>query len=529
MVLNLHKYFKGRVKMPILVLIGSALLANLLMKLWKWDEPIETDLMMYCMGGHTFHIGKLLYTDLWDQKPPLLHMIFGLSETLFGYGKGEVAGVNLIFSSIFIIEAYILAARFVRSKIMQGGLLFFVVFGLISNIDLEANQPNCELLLNAIFGALFLLATKKGSVRKIDAVAFGLLAVSATMIKQHAVIPVLMLGLAYSLNGWDNKRKAGFQWSPIFLSIVLILAGWVSLAAYYALKGHFYDLWLCLVAANATYNPDYLGTLLKALSPGNLSFLLLSFLGSIAAIIGGGNFFEKQKLSTAANILFSLGCYLMLAIPGMWWPHYYQLMEWPVFISMAMMLAVAEEISNRRVAFAMVSLIVAFVAGVSCLNLKNYLILSSRQISERKYNGSWYYDTEIVAPYLSSLMKKDEWFFVWGQDTGLYVYTNIWPRTRFNAYFAFIVSKVQDKVYPIFFNDVFKSPPDVVVFPRPQIGMIGPNIRDPIINWVANNYFPITSGSECQGYLICARLGSNIDERTPPALPRRPLIKYFEP
>ena len=74
-----------------------ALVVNVLFKAWKWDEPIETDMFTYCMGGHAFLNSKLLYFQLWDQKPPLAHFIYGCVELLFGYGKTQIRAVNIYF------------------------------------------------------------------------------------------------------------------------------------------------------------------------------------------------------------------------------------------------------------------------------------------------------------------------------------------------------------------------------------------------------------------------------------------------
>ena len=506
-----------------LLLLGITLFVNLVFKLWKWDEPIETDMFTYCMGGHALLTSKMMYYQLWDQKPPLAHFIYGCAELIFGYGKNQIRGVNLIFSSVLIFEYWILVIRYLQKYRDRLIAMILLSVGVLPNITYEVNQPNTELLINGFLFLSLLIVCFCGK-NKLNAVLFGITCALITLIKHHAVLPCGMLGLAY---GFVCNDKTPFRRFSYLISFILFTGiFWLWMFLHYFLSGHFIDIWQNLVMSNVTYNQNFSNTLWQIIEPSNIIFLLLGLIGPLVALKNNPDF--DQKKLCVVSIGLSIGCYLMLAAPGKWWPHYYQLMIVPLACS-ALLILLAAERQKQRFKGSILRIPLAVAVITLCFyNLWIYITLNPYEISIKKYKGPWYIETELMAPKIKSLLEGDEWFFQWGQDIGLFVYTNKWPQTRLNSYFPFIVGKVQDFVYPVFFHDVGVNPPDLVVFPHPQVGMIGPNISDPILDWISTNYFPIPNEKDAVPYLLCARIGSNLDKRLPESYSRKPLKEYFK-
>jgi len=505
-----------------LYILGIFLFVNILFKIWKWDEPIETDMFTYCMGGHAILTSKLLYYQLWDQKPPLAHFIYGCVELLFGYGKTQIRAVNIIFSSILITECWVLIMALLQSYRDRILAMALLVLGILPNITYEVNQPNTELLINSLLAAAFLIACL-GEENRWNAVLFGITCALSTLIKHHAVLPCGLLALFHGFLSREKNPLKRFSFLIGFIAFTGCFWGFMFL--YFHMKGHFVDIWQNLVMSNVTYNQNFSLTLWQIVQPHNVIFLLLALTGSWAALFykSGSN----QDRLGFLSIGLATGCYLMLAAPGKWWPHYYQLMIFPMVCSALLVLGSCPQDSKRLAQRILRIFLIAVIASLSLYNLWIYSTLNPYEISIKKYKGPWYLETELMAPKINSLLEGDEWFFQWGQDIGLYVYTNRWPHTRLNSYFPFIVGKVQDFVYPIFFHDVAVSPPDMVVFPHPQIGMIAPNIKDPILDWITTNYFPIPNEKDPVPYLLCARIGSNLDKRLPASYSRKPLKQYL--
>jgi len=508
-------------KKPLLIL-ALGLAANFLMKVWKINEPIETDLMVYCMGGHALFHGKTLYKDILDQKPPLLHLIYGIFEKLFGYGEGQIFAVNIFFSSLIILFAYLILLELKIPETTIILLLIFLIFGLLSCLEIEANQPNSELIVNGLLGIALLQSVKVCLRKKNNPWAFCTASAALTFVKHHAIIPAICLAMSNDQASKTLGKKSAFTLPLIILTACL----WLSFFLYYYIQGNFLDMWMSLFAMNLTYNTAWTHTLTEAFSWQNI--ILVSCVCAPQIYFLRNSFAEKREIKQLSllSLAFTAGSFVMLALPGKWWPHYYQLMIWPSFFSFS--LAFSQFWKNAPGGLGNLKIGIIFSALVlSSMNLLNYTRLSPEEISIKKYKGPWFIETKKVAMQIKGLFQGDEWFFVWGQDPGLYVYTKIWPQTRMNTYFPFVFGGIQEYAYRKFFEEVSKHPPEMVIFPRPQIGMIAPNISDPILQWICANYFPISSGSNYEGYLILLKLGGSIDQRIPQEIPRRTLKEIF--
>jgi hypothetical protein len=417
------------------------------------------------------------------------------------------------------LESWILAVSFLKGWAGRIAMLALLTLGFLPNINYEVNQPNTELLINTFLGfSLILLLSNRGGW--MNAVLFGISCAFATFIKHHAVIPCTMMVLADFVVRKEQPIQKRTSYLLTFVPITFAL--WFGLFGFYFLSGHFEDIWQSLIMSNVTYNSDFSLTIRQIFEIRNLIFFILAILGPALWILSGRD--ATLRKAALGTLGLGIGCYLMLAIPGKWFAHYYQLMFFPIYLSMVLTLKISDKY-NRLI---LNKSIFACIATLCIYNIYTYIIYSGEQISILKYKGTWFRNTELAAPQIAELLKGDEWFFEWGQDVGLFVYADKWPHTRLNAYFPFVFGKVQSFVYPVFFHDVQKDPPAIIVFPQPQIGMIAPNINDPILHWIASNYFalPVLFGN--QSHLICCRIGSKLDDRLPSDISRKPLINTIE-
>ena len=51
-----------------------------LARLHTYDEPLERDLTTYAVIGHEMLGGRSLYADVWDHKPPAVHVTYSLTS-----------------------------------------------------------------------------------------------------------------------------------------------------------------------------------------------------------------------------------------------------------------------------------------------------------------------------------------------------------------------------------------------------------------------------------------------------------------
>src|SRR4029434_4359586 len=67
----------------VLVALAAILVAACL---HTYDEPLQTDITGAAVIGHEILAGRALCADMWDPKPPALHLTHAAAIRLVGYG-----------------------------------------------------------------------------------------------------------------------------------------------------------------------------------------------------------------------------------------------------------------------------------------------------------------------------------------------------------------------------------------------------------------------------------------------------------
>src|SRR6266576_2759546 len=122
---------------------------------WYGDEGI------YEVIGFALRHGRLLYRDIWDNKPPLLYITYAL----FNGDQASVRLLSLITGVIALVLFFLLARRLLQSKkaIYFAIILFVILFG---TPFLEGNIANAENFMMPLSLASALLLLKASDVRK---------------------------------------------------------------------------------------------------------------------------------------------------------------------------------------------------------------------------------------------------------------------------------------------------------------------------------------------------------------------------
>ncbi len=123
---------------------------------WYGDEGI------YQVLGSAMNQNRLLYRDIWDNKPPLLYFVY----SLFNSDQFWVRLFSLIVGILTVIAFYILAKKlFEKEKIIWvSTVLFALLFGLPL---LEGNIANAEnfMLLPIITAGILVLKSTETKIR----------------------------------------------------------------------------------------------------------------------------------------------------------------------------------------------------------------------------------------------------------------------------------------------------------------------------------------------------------------------------
>src|SRR5689334_17517525 len=86
--------------------LAGLLLLGFLTRLHTYNEPLETDIAEYAVVGHELLNGRQLYSDIFQQRPPLIYATYALVEKLVGYGQQEVFLLGFLAFALTLLGIY---------------------------------------------------------------------------------------------------------------------------------------------------------------------------------------------------------------------------------------------------------------------------------------------------------------------------------------------------------------------------------------------------------------------------------------
>ena len=158
--------------------------------------PLERDEGCFAYIGHWMFQGKELYTDLGDNKPPLLYALYSLITFLFGY---NATGIHLGLLLSNVIAAFLLyrltTSLFEHTTGIYASAFFLVLISGSSILGFAAHAT--QLLLPFLIGGCLLyvrgLQMQKGYYFFIA----GMLISLAVLVKQQAALFGIFLALHF--------------------------------------------------------------------------------------------------------------------------------------------------------------------------------------------------------------------------------------------------------------------------------------------------------------------------------------------
>ncbi len=536
---------------PIVILLSLAALM-VIGRLGTYGKPLDRDLMTYAVMGHEWLAGRALYSDQWDQKPPAIYITYAFAEALTGYGPHTFFLLGVVVSIITLLGVYFAGSA--SSGGMTAGLWAASFWAIISNnLQLDAGSPNAEVFMNAsLIWAFALLVRMDGRSSGLwQSLAIGALFALASFFKTIIVaIPILLtcVHVAFPPAGARGRRLALIQ---VVTMASVGIASWIIVFAYFAATGRFEAFQEVLI-----YNRYYAGGLknmfVSLLAPvRRTSELLPNFLNPLAILTGVGAVFgiSKSVRFGALLIAFIIATWIGIALPGGFWPHYYQLWLPPLAVGAGWTVGLLAKVTaERRFAW------LPHVAGAVVLAI---LIVQELPWYRRALAGDW---SEIVvsprfaaadrlAPQIEEILAPDETFYVWGDSPALYFWTRRRPPTRYLLTTHIIgfmpwryLSTMETMGGPLadafsarVAADLAREQPELFIVERAPLGLAQPEVFDisrdkeqpeiivnkaghPVIDWFAEHYRPLPNNPDRGYYVLFMRRGGKLEARMESAL-----------
>jgi hypothetical protein len=482
------------------------------LRVHTYHEPLGRDIAAYAVIAHEMLAGRALYADLWDHKPPAVHATFAVGEWLCGYGPKSIYLLNVAAVISTLLGIYAAGTAYAGDR--RTGLWAALFWALLSNnLHLEANQPNTEVFINPclVMGfALFVKANRTAPGLGRFALA-GLLAGLASLYKQVALAPVLLMGCA-SLFFNPGKLITGRRRRSLEMALMIgtVALLWLVLFSYFAFRGHWNEFCEAVFTYNRHYGENMLANLIVGLHPhlmlgqAPLVAPVLHFLAGVGCLLG----IALRASPLGAWILwvaYAIGAYAAIHLPGHWHPHYYQLWLPVLAIGAAWGLSLLQGIirDNSHAVRPWVNQFSVFAFGlVAAAQLaiaeggNNYL--PAEQWSRIKY-GTRFIEMQRLGKAIGELLAPDESLYVFGPESEIYFYSQRRPVAGVLYSFPLLGGPLVDKLTQRTLAQLQASPPEMVVIcfdagPQRSSVPIEPEelarsvAKHPVVQWCLKHY-----------------------------------------
>lgn len=494
--------------LPAAVLVGlCALIFSL--RLHTYDEPLERDLTTYAVIAHEMLNGKDLYSDLWDHKPPAIHVTYAAAELIAGYGRGSIFLMNVAAAMATLVACYFAGSAGGRGPL--GGIVAATLWTLASgDLAIEGNQPNTEVFLNALLTTAFAIFARAGKDRVGIGGAFliGTLFALASLYKQIVIIQAALISVAYFLCVQREFRKRALV--EIGLIASLGATAWALLFGYFFTQGRSHAFAEAVFTYNRWYSarpPRELSQLWSwpGLSPDALvvafSIAALAFVGLVIGLI------TCPRRGWILLLAFAIATEIAVLLPGWFFPHYYQLWLPPLVIGAGWAIDLLKRTLPQRFAWSSYAL-----AGVCCavlvmMEIPCYLA-PAKSWSMQKYGGI-FIESEQLAARIDNLLPPGACFYEWGNETGFYFTTRREPVSGLIFAYPTQAGPLAPKLSWRLLNDLKKHEPELVVAANLTLSLTP---EHPVARWIDQNYRPLW---RTNSFVVMVRKGGELDRQNP--------------
>ncbi len=512
--------------LPVAALIALCGLICLL-RLHTYDEPLERDLTTYAVIAHEMLKGKNLYSDLWDHKPPAIHVTYAAAEGIAGYGRNSIFLMNVVAAMAALVACYFAGAAGGRGPL--AGLVAATLWMLASgDPSIQGNQPNTEVFLNVLLTTAFVIFARaeRNRIGFGGAMLLGVLFTIASFYKQIVIVQAAFFSIAYYFCVDPSERRRAF--AEIGVVAAIGATGWSLLFGYF----FFQNRGDAFVDAVFTYNRWYSGHPTRYLSdlwswPG-LSPDALAVALSIAALALLGLVIGLRVCPRRGWLLllaFGIATYVAVQLPGWFFPHYYQLWLPPLVIGAGWAVELLQRVLPRRFAWSSYALAGLCCVALVMLEIPCYLT-PAKSWSVQKYGGILL-ETEKLADRINDLLPPSATFYEWGNETGFYFMTQREPPSG-----LIFADPMQDgplvpRLSAQLLQDLSRNEPELVIAEHQTMARTPGH---PMTKWLEENYRPFW---RTKSFAVMVRKGGQLDRNPPlPQTERRlgsvPTLDYGE-
>ncbi len=493
-------------------LAGFLIIFTILLRIPTLSEPYwYGDEGIYLVLGQMMRRGAILYRDIWDNKPPLLYLLYAIHPTLFwakisatAFVAGSVAGVFFLASIVFKDKKLTLVWSVIAAVTTSLLLSLPILEGTIANAELYFTLP-------IVLGAILVLKIVETRPTPGKLLLTGVLAFTAFLFKVPALFDFFGFGLfGFILIIESTRRRLFFKQIisksiKVFLlptAVFMALLGTVIL--YFSVNHALGDFLTASFFQNASYVAVDTGPLAKLSNPLIVRGLLISLSSLILFILFVKKFISKELLFLTLWFGFSLYGALLSNRPYL---HYLLQIVPPVTLLTIYLL-----INLRKYFWAFIPLLFAFY--ILLFTFRNGFALEPLSyyknwldyVSERKSFEGYanYFDSRtinsyVIGNYIKSVTKPNDPIFVWGDAAFIYVLSERPSATKFIQ--AHHLSTIDRKNYDLVLAEIVRKKPKIIVIENPVHFSF-----DGLMKFLSTNYVKTQTFEKLDVYEVVGKL-----------------------
>jgi 4-amino-4-deoxy-L-arabinose transferase-like glycosyltransferase len=445
------------------------------------SEPLDCDEAAYAYIGHRILRGDVMYRDLTENKPPLGYWLYALAVAIGGYRELTIRVMPIPFVLATIAMVWWITQRLggAGAACVAAGL--YVV--LSTDPFLFGNGANLEHFINFFsVAALALFLSGWNRVDRWALLGSGACLGAAALVKQVAIAPVVVFVVAIMVRSWKEDgpwqarlRRCLLDMLAFGIGLILIVAvAAVTLIATGAGRSAFEDIfrygkalatdtvrdpnapsgWIRWLTGNADPSgrlPWPFGTTDYLVWWGEGSWpLWLASIPATADLLLGPYSTAPRRLVAC----WTLAAWAQVALPGLYWPHYYLLPIAGVAISVAVALADAAGVFVRTIRWrsptpantlsgapapravllaASATLVLGAAIGTTLfLQTRHYLWVPPEELTIRFKGGRQWVVLRAMGRELArrATIRDQPRLYVWGWQSPLHFYGRLDSPTR---------------------------------------------------------------------------------------------------
>lgn len=410
---------------------------------WYGDEGVYQTL------GLAMNNGSLLYQGIWDNKPPLLYMLY----SFFGSDQFAVRLASLVFGVLSIIVFFKLANKiFGNAKVALFSTAFFaLVFG---SPLLEGNIANAEnfMALPILTSALILLHVKESVERQSKNIGLfflsGIVLGLAFLFKIVALFDfaAFLIFAAFFIDEkfWIHIKNRSYEAYEVkkILSFILGFVIPIGLTA-----GFFFIQGALGPFLSATFfsNIGYVGYGNKFIIPQGLLIIKLLLLGGFLGFL----FLRRRSFSSSLLFVWIWFAFSLFNAFFSQRPYtHYLLVLLPSFALLLGLIFADKKFQKINIILIILSLVLIFknfgVYGKPIRYYENFLSFVTHRKSVSDYHRFFDRITPVdyeLASFIRANTRENDTIFTWGNNAQIYKLTEKLPPGRYTVAYHITGSK----------------------------------------------------------------------------------------